>query len=103
MAGLGTAGIGALGLYNATSGAGAASAAGSDIRVKENIERVGTLANGLGLYDFEYKPEFKDHPLCGHGRFRGVMAQEVEKLIPEAVVTMDNGYKAVKYDLVELS
>jgi len=97
-AGLGTAGIGALGLYNATSGA----AAGSDIRVKENIERVGTLANGLGLYDFEYKPEFKDHPLCGYGRFRGVMAQEVEKLIPEAVVTMDNGYKAVKYDLVEM-
>lgn len=99
IAGLGTAGIGALGLYNATTGAGAV---GSDIRVKENIKRVGTLANGLGLYDFEYKPEFKDHPLCGHGRFRGVMAQEVEKLIPEAVVTMDNGYKAVKYDLVEM-
>ena len=47
------------------------------------------------------KPEFKDHPLCGHGRFRGVMAQEVEQIIPEAVTTMDNGYKAVKYDFVE--
>ena len=97
IAGFGTAGVSALALNNAL-----APAAGSDIRVKENIERVGTLANGLGLYDFEYKPEFKDHPLCGHGRFRGVMAQEVEKLIPEAVVTMDNGYKAVKYNLVEM-
>ena len=99
LAGFGTAGISALALNNAMSGG---AAAGSDIRVKENIERIGTLANGLGLYDFEYKPEFKDHPQCGHGRFRGVMAQEVEKLIPEAVVTMDNGYKAVKYNLVEM-
>jgi len=95
---LGTAGIAGLGLANAMGGG---AAAGSDIRVKENIERVGTLANGLGLYEFDYKPEFKDHPLCGHGRFRGVMAQEVEQIIPEAVTTMDNGYKAVKYDLVE--
>ena len=98
LAGFGTAGVGAVALNNALN-----PASGSDVRVKENIKRVGTLANGLGLYEFEYKPEFKDHPQCGHGRFRGVMAQEVEKLIPEAVVTMDNGYKAVKYDLVEMS
>ena len=97
VAGLGTAGVGALALNNAMN-----PSSGSDIRIKQNIEHVGTLANGLGLYEFDYKPEFKDHPLCGHGRFRGVMAQEVEKLIPEAVVTMDNGYKAVKYDLVEM-
>ena len=95
--GFGTAGVSALALNNALN-----PSSGSDVRVKENIERVGTLANGLGLYEFEYKPEFKDHPQCGHGRFRGVMAQEVEKLIPEAVVTMDNGYKAVKYNLVEM-
>lgn len=97
LTGFGTAGIGALALNNAVNGT-----SGSDVRVKENIERVGTLANGLGLYEFDYKPEFKEHPMCGYGRFRGVMAQEVEKLIPEAVVTMDNGYKAVKYDLVEM-
>jgi hypothetical protein len=97
MVGFGTAGVSALALNNALN-----PSSGSDVRVKENIERVGTLANGLGLYEFEYKPEFKDHPQCGHGRFRGVMAQEVEKLIPEAVVTMDNGYKAVKYNLVEM-
>lgn len=97
VAGAGTAGIAGLGLYNAATGG---SGAGSDIRIKENIERIGTLDNGLGLYEFEYKLEFKDHPQCGHGRFRGVMAQEVEALMPEAVTTMDNGFKAVKYDLI---
>jgi hypothetical protein len=28
----------------------------------------------------------------------GVMAQEVEKIAPELVITRDNGYKAVKYE-----
>ena len=73
---------------------------GSDIRIKENIERVGEMSNGLGIYEFDYKPEFKDHPLCGHGRFRGVMAHEVAKRNPKAVVPMGNGYNAVNYDLI---
>jgi hypothetical protein len=30
----------------------------------------------------------------------GVIAQEVEKVLPELVTTRDNGYKAVKYDKV---
>jgi hypothetical protein len=70
----------------------------SDIRTKENIKLVGWLPNGLPVYDYEYKPEFKDE--AGHGRFRGVMAHEVEKVIPDAVVTLDNGYKAVDYSKV---
>ena len=70
----------------------------SDIRMKENIEVVGKLPSGLNIYNFEYKPEFKD--LAGYGKFVGVMAQEAEQVIPEAVVTMPNGYKAVKYSLI---
>jgi hypothetical protein len=70
----------------------------SDIRMKENIELVGQLSSGLNVYNFEYKPEFKD--LAGHGKFTGVMAQEVEQVIPEAVITKSNGYKAVKYSLI---
>ena len=73
---------------------------GSDIRLKKNIKSVGKLDNGLTIYEFEYKDEFKDHPACGNGVYRGVMAQEVEKLIPEAVFTLDNGYKAVNYEMV---
>ena len=70
----------------------------SDIRMKENIELIGQLPSGLNVYNFEYKPEFKD--LAGHGAFTGVMAQEAEKVIPKAVVTMPNGYKAVNYSLI---
>lgn len=72
----------------------------SDIRAKENIELVGHLPNGLGIYEFEYRPEFKDHKFAGHGKFRGLMAHEVEKVIPEAVFTMDNGYKVIDYSKV---
>lgn len=75
-------------------------AAASDIRMKENIERVGAMPNGLNIYEFEYKPEFKDHPLAGHGRFTGVMAQEVQELNPKAVMTLDNGYMAVDYGML---
>jgi hypothetical protein len=78
------------------------SLSGSDIRIKENIEKIGELPNGLGLYEFEYRPEFKDHPLCGRGRFRGVMAHEVAQHTPEAVVPMGNGYNAVNYGLISV-
>ena len=94
---------------NATESAGFGSMVGSlagtgaklymsDIRAKENIVQIGTLPNGLPFYQFEYKPEFKN--IAGHGQFVGVMAHEVEKVIPDAVVTLDNGYKAVDYSKV---
>ena len=72
----------------------------SDRRLKENIQFMGELPSGVKVYSFEYKPEFKDHPMAGHGHFIGVMADELEKIIPEAVFAMDNGYKAVNYELV---
>jgi hypothetical protein len=69
----------------------------SDIRTKENIKHVAWLPNGLPVYTYEYKEEFKDHPLAGHGTHTGVMAHEVEAMYPNAVITFDNGYKAVDY------
>jgi len=36
----------------------------SDIRTKENIEPIGIANNGLTIYKYEYKPEFKDHELA---------------------------------------
>ena len=73
---------------------------GSDVRLKENITVVGHTASGLAIYEFEYKPQFKDKPYAGHGRFRGVMAHEVERVIPSAVFTTPDGYKAVDYSQV---
>jgi hypothetical protein len=69
----------------------------SDIRTKENIKAIGWLPNGLPVYKYEYKAEFKDHPLAGHGTHTGVMAQEVEVMYPNAVITLHDGYKAVDY------
>jgi hypothetical protein len=70
----------------------------SDIATKENIKQVGVLPSGINIYEFEYKPEFKDE--AGHGRFIGVMAQEVQKVIPEAVAIGADGYMMVDYSKV---
>ena len=70
----------------------------SDINTKENIVRVGDHPLGIGLYLYDYKPDFQDQ--CGAGKQFGVLAQEVEKIMPAAVVTLDDGYKAVNYDML---
>lgn len=74
-------------------GAGAAGGGGasaSDINLKENIRKIG-LENEFNIYEFNYigKP----------GRYRGVMAQEVQETRPDAVVEKD-GYLAVHYDKI---
>jgi hypothetical protein len=72
----------------------------SDIRTKENIEPIGIANNGLTIYKYEYKPEFKDHELAGSGVHYGYMAQEVEQVYPYAVRTLNDGYKVVDYGLL---
>jgi hypothetical protein len=69
----------------------------SDRRMKENIIKVGALDNGLNLYKFDYKPEFKE--LAGHGSYIGVMADEA-KVIPDAVIRQTNGYDMVDYSKI---
>ena len=71
-------------------------AAISDIRLKKDIKKVGKLRDGINIYSFKYI-NHKDLP---KGEHIGVMAQEVEKVIPEAVITMADGYKAVDYALI---
>lgn len=67
----------------------------SDIRTKEHIKQIGFLPSGLSVYEYEYKPEWKNE--AGHGKFIGVMAQEVEMVQPKAVITRPDGYKMVNY------
>jgi len=43
---------------------------------------------------FDYKPEFADF---GVGRQFGVMADEVERFVPEAVTIGAHGYRSVNY------
>ena len=61
----------------------------SDIAAKENIEFAGYRGE-YKLYDFNYK----GHP----ERYRGVMAQDVQKIRPEAVSISNEGYLIVDYD-----
>lgn len=86
---MGTSGGGTLG-GNLMSGLGSA-ALGifSDARLKENIEPVGELYDGTNIYRYNYKGDRIPRI--------GVMAQEVERTRPDAVVDIA-GYKAVRYD-----
>jgi hypothetical protein len=67
----------------------AAYAAFSDRRLKENVEKVGSLKNGLPVYRFNYRGE--DTPQIG------LMAQDVKKVHPEAIINDKSGYMKVDY------
>ena len=73
--------------------------ASSDERLKENkvlLTEALDKVNQLNGYEFDWIPMVGIHENEGHDI--GVMAQEVEKVIPEIVTTRENGYKAVKYE-----
>ena len=64
----------------------------SDTRLKRDIQLVGKLDNGLGLYRYRY--------LWSDTEYVGVMAQEVALIQPRAVVHGLDGYLRVNYRLV---
>ena len=73
-------------------------AAASDWRLKRNVQIVGTARNGLRLYSFQYVQAFDPS-----GTFYvGVMAQDILRTHPNAVVTHASGYYFVRYDLLGL-
>ena len=66
----------------------------SDRRLKQDIEKIGSLPSGLPLYRYRY--------IANPSEFHvGVMADEAEVLFPDAVFKMDNGFKAVKYWMIQ--
>lgn len=73
----------------------------SDRRLKHEIVRVGRHPAGFGLYLFYFKPEHCDRLGCG--RQFGVMADEVEQVMPEAVSMHPDGYKMVDYAMLGIS
>ncbi|MDZ7711500.1 MAG: hypothetical protein U5K36_16655 [Roseovarius sp.] len=80
----------------ASTGGGAAPMMGypSDEALKTDITRVGTSAQGFGIFEFRYK---------GHKqRIRGAMAQDVLRLRPEAVSRHENGYLMVDYGQIDV-
>lgn len=73
----------------------------SDRITKQNIVRIGDHPFGIGLYLFDYRPEYREE--YGHGRQFGVMADEVETVMPEAVSIHPDGYKMVDYGMLGVS
>jgi hypothetical protein len=62
----------------------------SDRRLKSNIVRIGTHPLGIGIYEYD----------IDGSRQRGVMADEVLTVLPEAVLTGDDGYMMVNYGML---
>lgn len=97
--GVGTAPTSTAGLIRATNDVVAFYS--SDKRLKDNIETIKSPLEKLDKIngvEFDWIPKEGIHENEGHDI--GVIAQEVEKVIPEIVQTRDNGYKAVKYEKI---
>jgi hypothetical protein len=66
----------------------------SDVRLKRDIVEVGRLDNGIGLYRYRY--------LWSDEVYVGVMAQEVARIMPDAVTRGSDGYLRVNYERLGL-
>lgn len=76
-------------LLGAAGNAGGFGALFSDRRLKTDIHRVGTTNDGLPIYTYRYK--------VGGPVQMGVMAQDVERVAPDAVSVHPSGFKMVDY------
>jgi hypothetical protein len=63
--------------------------------LKQDIDEVGALKDGTPVYSFSYKAD------PNHIKMIGLMAQDVKKRRPDAVITLDDedGMMAVDYSL----
>jgi hypothetical protein len=71
----------------------------SDIRWKTNIKTIESPLEKLQQLrgvEFEWIEDFRAHGNSGNDI--GVIAQEVEQILPQAVQTRDSGMKAVRYE-----
>ena len=72
-----------------------AGAAASDKTLKENIVKVGQSPSGFNIYEWNY--------LWSPERFRGVIAQEVQKIKPKAVLSNIFGHLLVDYSKLDVN
>lgn len=73
----------------------------SDIRLKDNIRTIDNAldkVNSIQGIEFDWIEKEEVHGNKGHDI--GVIAQEIEKILPDVVTTRDSGYKAVKYEKI---
>ena len=68
----------------------------SDVRLKENIIKVGNSPSGINIYEWNYKS-------APDTRYRGVMAHEILEEHPEAVALQPDGYMSVFYGKIDVN
>jgi hypothetical protein len=82
------------GMRSGGGGGGRGGGRRSDMRLKHDVALLGRLDNSIGLYRFVYDG--------GHTAYVGVMAQEVQAVVPQAVARGRDGYLLVFYDKLGL-
>ena len=76
----------------ARGGGGRGGGRRSDIALKHDIVLLGYLDNGIGFYRFDYNGSDK--------AYVGVIEQEVQAIMPQAVTRGPDGYLRVFYDKI---
>ncbi|MCD4657930.1 MAG: tail fiber domain-containing protein [Planctomycetes bacterium] len=75
----------------------------SDLRFKKNIKTIDDALDRLrkmkGVY-YRWREDKFDNKTIRKDRQMGFIAQEMERILPEVVMTDENGYKAISYDRI---
>jgi len=80
------------------TGAGLAASFFSDPLLKENVEKIGQLENGLFWYKWDWTEKAK--VIVGNQPSEGVMADKVKEMFPDAV-SEKYGYMVVNYEEIK--
>ena len=64
--------------------------------LKENIELIDVSDMGIPVVEFNYRSD------PAKVRYRGVLAEDVAKIKPEAVIDDNSGYQKVLYDMIDV-
>ena len=67
---------------------------GSDVRIKDNIQKIGKSIDGYNIYKFRYNNSTQE--------YIGVMAQEVQRKKPEAVAKLNDDTYVVDYSQIDV-
>ena len=67
---------------------------GSDVRIKDNIQKIGKSIEGYNIYKFRYNNSTQE--------YIGVMAQEVQRKKPEAVAKLNDDTYVVDYSQIDV-
>ena len=66
----------------------------SDVRLKDNIQKIGRSIEGYNIYKFRYNNSTQE--------YTGVMAQEVQRKKPEAVAKLNDDTYVVDYSQIDV-